>query len=308
MNIFFGGSKHKKDADEATVDRPAASLRSSAGSSHSPSRGEDSEAPVSSGTRGGSGALGAMDSLGGNRQTPGTGIGTSPREENLIVQLLVRQHEENRRWQEDMLHALNSLTKAVLASSSSAARQPEPGVEAEREDERKRASREKKKRKPDSLHVVIYSSSPVEHKQAQALSEYLIAQVPGLYIELCTAYAARPADVAIVLKRSEARIDMPEESFLKQAAQSTRFGNAISVKALQSNDPATAPYSPKPSQVTEYSSGIGLKLESPTKAIVFLSFNFPLMSDKDSKPFLLRCKQNDDNFGALVDLLRKAPR
>lgn len=248
--------------------------------------------------------MGAVDGLGGGRHTAGIATGG---EENLIVQLLVRQHEENRRWQEALLQSLDSLTKALLVSSS-VARQPEPGVESEREDERKSASREKKKRKPDSLHVVIYSSSMTEHKQAQTLSEHLIAQVPGLDIELCTAYSARPADVAIVLKRSEARIDMPEDSFLRQASQSTRFGNAISVKALQSNDPATAPYSPKPSLVAEYSSGIGLKLENPTKAVVSLTFNFPLTSDKDPKPFLLRCKQNDENFGGLVDLLRKAPR
>jgi hypothetical protein len=55
MSFLFSGLKHKKDADEATVDRPAtASPRSTsslAGSSYSSSHGEGSEVmPVSSGS------------------------------------------------------------------------------------------------------------------------------------------------------------------------------------------------------------------------------------------------------------------
>lgn len=145
MNFLFGGLKHKKDADEATIDRPATasprSTLSSAGSSYSSSRGEGSEVtPVSS----------------------GSGIATSG-EENLISSSdNTKRTGAGRRLYSSPWTASPRLFSCRRQRPGSPDQPSRASVS-----KRKSANREKKKKKPDSLHVVIYSSSTVEHKQAQ---------------------------------------------------------------------------------------------------------------------------------------------
>ena len=171
--------------------------------------------------------------------------------------------------------------------------------------DRKKQNRTKK-RKPSFL-LTIYFSALIEEGHAKVLREELLKHVPEIEVELCGSTVAQKSDLGIVVRSSNSgRLDMPENEFLKMVGANTQ-GNVISVKTLQSNDPHSAPYNPKSSTLAEAEvfSGIGLNEERTVeRAVVFLTFNFPLHGES-RQPFILSCNQNQENLGKLVNLVRK---
>lgn len=203
---------------------------------------------------------------------------------------------------------LKAWVKENVPRNGVAKHEPETATEAASRQTKR--TRRKTQEEPAKRYVplgLIYYSSMTDQEHAQVLKEFLRSKLPDVDFEVCDVHSSqREADVAILIKQaSSQRLDITENDTLRDLAARTPTGDVILVKALQSNDIKSAPYNPPEARLQEVHSGIGLKRpETAKKALVFITFNFPLSGESAHR--IQECHQNNDNLANLVTLLQRA--